>query len=289
MNTTKIVITFLFLWITTQSSIVIENTLAYVLILSLGVLHGSNDLKLLKIFYKNKNKNNFNRIFFLYVLTMFVTFSFFLIIPNVGLLFFIILSSYHFGEQHLINKIVTQHTVRYAVFTFYGLLIFSMIFYIHADEVLVIMRDVTDIYFSKTFFKYSLVTFAALLAFCLMVVRKSKKNSFFVFEEIAYLLLFFIVFKISTLLWSFAIYFVIWHSLPSLKDQINILYGPINKLNIWKYLKSSLPYWIVSILGIFILSEFTKNDLKLFNLLFVALLAAITFPHTIVLGKMHLK
>jgi hypothetical protein len=39
-----------------------------------------------------------------------------------------------------------------------------------------------------------------------------------------YLLLFTILFKSSSLIWGFAIYFVIWH-IPSIIDQIKFLNG----------------------------------------------------------------
>ena len=35
------------MWVTTQFGIDIENLLAYIFVLSLGILHGSNDLKLI--------------------------------------------------------------------------------------------------------------------------------------------------------------------------------------------------------------------------------------------------
>ena len=46
----------------------------------------------------------------------------------VSILFFIILSSYHFGEQHLENKVSGTKFVNTIVYFTYGLLIFSLIF-----------------------------------------------------------------------------------------------------------------------------------------------------------------
>ena len=41
---------------------------------------------------------------------------------------------------------------------------------------------------------------------------------------------------------AFAFYFVVWHSLPSLKEQLIYLYGNLNFNSILKYLKSSIIY-----------------------------------------------
>ena len=57
LNTVKLLLTFFFLWITTQFGIDIENLLAYIFVLSLGVLHGSNDLKLIGNFSGEKKYN----------------------------------------------------------------------------------------------------------------------------------------------------------------------------------------------------------------------------------------
>jgi len=46
-------------------------------------------------------------------------------------------------------------------------------------------------------------------------------------------------------------------------------------------------YWGLSVIGICMLSYYTADNTALFNLLFVALLASITFPHAFVIFKMQ--
>lgn len=285
-KTIKILLTFFLLWITTQTNIAIENILAYILILSLGVLHGSNDLKLIRKFYKVKNLS-FSKILALYILIFLTTFFMFLLLPGIGLVFFIIMSSYHFGEQHLASKHLKNKKLAFPVYILYGLIIFLMLFYVHSDEVIKILRDISVVNLEKFYFRNSLIFVLVLLFTYMIFVFYSIFNIKVLAEELLYLLLFYILFENSTLLWSFAIYFVVWHSLPSLKDQIYLLYGVFNRKNTLKYLKSSFLYWLISIIGVYLIMYFTKNDIKLFNLLFVALLAAITLPHTLILVRMH--
>jgi hypothetical protein len=66
-----------------------------------------------------------------------------------------------------------------------------------------------------------------------------------------------------------------------------MLHGDISKVSMLKYLKSSFIYWMISVLGVCGLLLYTINDENLFNLLFFAILAAVTFPHVIVIGRMH--
>ncbi len=286
MKSVKIVFTFFLLWITTQFDLEVENFLAYFFILSLGVLHGSNDLKLVRSINGVKAVTS-ARILFLYIGIVIIIFVVFLLVPKIGLALFIFISSYHFGEQHLYEKSFVRNKGKNIVFTLYGLLIFFMIFYTNYEDVSVIVQDIANIVVAQAFYKYVLIFLFILLSITIVVFRNAQLSLQRGFEELIYLILFYILFINSTLLWSFAIYFIVWHSVPSLKDQLLRLYGKISFRNVLKYLKESFLYWVVSIVGIFILTIFTKEDERLFNLLFVALFAAITFPHVLILGKMH--
>ena len=55
--------------------------------------------------------------------------------------------------------------------------------------------------------------------------------------------------------------------------------------NLIIYFRSAFVYWIVSLTGIALLYYIFK-DQKMFNALFFSFLAAITFPHVIVILKM---
>ncbi len=286
LKTVKLLLTFFFLWVTTQFGIDIENLLAYIFVLSLGILHGSNDLKLIGNFSGEK-KYTFRTKISIYIFVVLFSFCFFLIFPSIGLLLFILFSGYHFGEQHLAEKIKSKHWSKYFLYLTYGLLVFFLVFHTHSSEVIDIIYDITNFKLNAVFFSYFLfITFGSLIIFYL--VYSDNKNSLIqLIEEVAYVFLFYVLFTNSTLLWSFAIYFIVWHALPSLNDQIITIYGKISLANVVKYLKVSFLYWGFSVIGICMLSYFTADNTSLFNLLFVALLASITFPHAFVIFKMQ--
>ena len=87
----------------------------------------------------------------------------------------------------------------------------------------------------------------------------------------------------AALLWAFAIYFIVWHSIPSLIDQTKALYGESSKMNFINYIKSSIIYWLISIVGVIILYVLTIYFQINFITIFFAFLAAITVPHVIVM------
>ena len=76
-------------------------------------------------------------------------------------------------------------------------------------------------------------------------------------------------------------------SQPKLNERaqgwLNFLYQKDNTRKM-KYLLSSLPYWIMSILGLFGFYFYFHTKSETFLPLFFSFLAAITFPHTIVMG-----
>ena len=286
LKTVKLLLTFFFLWVTTQFGIDIENLLAYIFVLSLGILHGSNDLKLIGNF-SGEIRYTFRTKLSIYIFVVLFSFCSFLIFPTIGFLLFILFSGYHFGEQHLAEKIKSNHWSKYFLFLIYGLLVFFLIFQTHSDEVILIINDITNITLSTTFFSYFLIMPLISLLIFYLVYSNNKNSLIQLFEEVAYVFLFYILFTNSTLLWSFAIYFIVWHALPSINDQIINIYGQTNLTNVIKYLRVSILYWGLSVIGICMLSYYTADNTALFNLLFVALLASITFPHAFVIFKMQ--
>jgi Brp/Blh family beta-carotene 15,15'-monooxygenase len=124
------------------------------------------------------------------------------------------------------------------------------------------------------------------LGLYLYFIYQANKESIFI--ELFYLLVFAILFKVSSLIWGFALYFIFWHSIPSILDQMLFLYGHTSGNAFKRYFKSAAVYWFVSLVGITVI-YFIFRDLKLFDALFFSFLASITFPHVLVIEKMFRK
>ena len=243
-------------------------------------MHGANDLLLIKEVSENYN---FKLQFLYYVIMVGGFFLFFYNIPILALITFVLLSSYHFGEHQwtLFDKIENYFIKTF--YFFYGLTIFSLLFYFNITEVSEIIFDITTIQLSKNFFFYLLVS-SSLMSFINSLLLFSKiKNQ--LITQIILLALLIITFKTCGLIWSFAIYFVFWHSLPSIKEQTIFIYGKAEKESIKNYFKKAFLYWLLSIIVLIITYYlFKANQDKLISIFF-SFLAAITFPHTFVVSK----
>ena len=281
-NAVLIVSSFFALWLSAQISPVIESNIAYIMILTVGILHGSNDIMLINHTLKSNSNISSLTIFVIYVLMVSLVAVFFYFLPFLALSLFVIFSSYHFGEQHFISKSNAKNYLISFYYTSYGMLIFSMIFFSSPDEVIVIVNEITNVFITHEFLKILLYT-SMITTIILSFFMYQKKFIYFnFFEEIILVALLFVIFSIASLIAGFAIYFIIWHSIPSLRDQIIELHSEFNKKNLLLYLKNSALYWLISIISLFVL-YYIVNDDKLFISLFFSFLSAITFPHVLVM------
>ena len=162
-----------------------------------------------------------------------------------------------------------------------------LLFSFNKQAVIQIVNKITNIIVTEHEISVALlITIGVFLVNSILLMKTStcfKKNAI---EQLFYLLLLCIIFKVSGLIWGFTIYFIFWHSIPSLYDQIKFLYGNYSFSNFKKYFISAFIYWITSLLGISVLFLISK-DWVIFDALFFSFLAAITFPHAIVIVKMY--
>ncbi|MGD1945731.1 MAG: Brp/Blh family beta-carotene 15,15'-dioxygenase [Croceivirga sp.] len=268
----------------TQISPQVQDYLAYGLILTFGVLHGANDITLISSL---SNKNPTRKLLGMYLGAMGLVTFFFLISRGFALVFFILISAYHFGEQHLGSRMEYPSRYRHALFLCYGLVILFLIFNLKLNETIAIISDASGWVFANEVFQSILiVALVGLLIIAFKMVRE-KELRINVIKELFYLMVLAIVFANSSLVWGFAIYFILWHSIPSLYDQIGVLYGKATKYTFIAYLKSSYIYWLISILGLLVLYGLLKDRVDFFITVVLYVLAAITFPHVMVMSKLE--
>tara|TARA_R110002050_G_scaffold72216_6_gene155473 strand:- start:3475 stop:4275 length:801 start_codon:yes stop_codon:yes gene_type:complete len=262
--------------------------MAYLVILSFGILHGANDLTLLqRPEIKKKSTRNYLKILFFYLSFVLSSVFVFYLVPSLALIVFVLFSGYHFGEQHLISKTILASFKTNVLFVAYGTFILFLLFNSNNLATAKIIKTIIGYYIPIYVFEFGLLISGIItIIFSLILVLKNelKINPI---EEIFFMGIFFVVFKTASLLWGFAIYFVLWHSIPSLYDQIRYLHGQVNKGSLRSFVLTSLPYWLISVAGLlFLLFLFRDNSEKSLAFFF-SFLAAITFPHVLVIKRLN--
>lgn len=282
-----IVASFFGLWMDSYFSTKLQIISGFLFIFTFGILHGANDLLLIKNITSKKQSNSFPKILGYYLLVVLLGILLFYTIPEVALLLFVIVSAYHFGEQQWQNL---QHDFPKwisALFQFsYGFFILLLLFTFHSDEVQNIILKITKVSIPSPYISQLLqlsgTTFVGLSIYFYCKLKKIREK---LLLEFFYLVLFTIIFKSSSLIWGFAIYFIVWHSIPSIIDQIKFLNGSYSLKYFITYCRAARIYWLISIIGMTLLYIIFKEE-HLFNALFFSFLAAITFPHSLVITRM---
>ena len=267
--------------------VIYQDILGFILILSIGVIHGANDLLIIKKYTRKSSLKSQISYFLYYLGLVFLGFVFFYLFPSIALLSFVLVSIYHFGEQHWEVNTSNADFVnikRIYPIILHGLIFFVIVFMNNIDIVNDVLQSFNTISLNYTYLRI-ILTVLFLIYMYLLFSSKSIRG-YFVDEFIFFILLFLLTLN-SSLIFGFSIYFIFFHSVLSIKDQVKYIYGDDNSEYIKKYLISALPYFILAILfliGFYLFFDFESLDILPIMFTF---LAAITFPHVIVIEKMY--
>ena len=283
----SIILSFAGLWITSLFSGDFEIILGFMLILSFGILHGSNDIILIHSIAKSRASITFIRVLLTYILTIGIAVIVFYFFPLIALILFIIFSAFHFGQQHWeYHELSLKNSSKNLIYFSYGMLVLQLLFVFNINDVIIIVENISNVTLEEHLIHYSFLASVILFLCCgVMIYLKLKEFKTKLIKEIFLLLVFIVIFKVSTLIWGFTIYFIFWHSIPSLIEQVRFIYGEFDQKTFLSYCKNALPYWIISVIGISVMYFIFKNE-TLFLALFFSFIAAVTFPHTLVMNKM---
>lgn len=282
LNDIRVYVTFFCVIINFITTSLAIDYLAIFGVLTLGILHGANDLKLLQnMRFMRTNSQRF----LVYVSTVFLFSLILYHFPLIALFLFVLFSCYHFGEQQWAHRFQSRTTSPQFFYFVFGAFLFSMLFWTHLEQTQFIIKELSGLSISASYFQSMTYIFTGLCLLYLLFQFSAAKT--LVVDVVLQSVLLLVLFWTTNLIVSFGTYFIIWHSWPSLQDQTQTLY---NKPNAYlSYIKDAFPYWMISILGLslfFIYNEqIGLNPLALF----FAFLAAITFPHVLVIFGLNQK
>lgn len=282
------VATFFGLWLSVYLPLELELLLSFLLIGTFGILHGANDIGVLTTYFQKRGakiaKAGMTLLYIVMIATICIVFYFF---PTIALVLFILFSSYHFGEQHWNASLTGDLKGKPLFYILYGGLILFMLFYAHRVQVVQIVSDITgqDVptwVIGQLFLGVGIATSLYFLYFAF-----AGLNRYTILLELFLLGVFYVVFNTASLLLAFCIYFVIWHSIPSLLDQMKFLYGDVSWKSFYRYFKSSFVYWLASLVGTFVLYLLLRNAEEFMVPGLICFLASITVPHVLVMTKIE--
>ena len=283
----RIAIFTIFLLLSYLLSANYQDMIGFALVLSVGLIHGANDLLIIK--KNSKFSSNYSQFwpFFTYVGLVFIGFTFFYLFPSFALIAFIIVSVYHFGEQHLEAIPITKslkNNYRFISIVSHGIILFTIIFMNNINTVNNVFLSFKINFLNSNTLNIILIT-TAIVYISTLVINKYLTS--FIFSEILFFVLFYFLSLTSTLILCFSVYFIFFHSILSIKDQVKYIYGNNDSSSLKRYLLNSMPYFILALIFLILFYNYAEIDNSDLLPIIFTFLAAITFPHVIVIEKMY--
>ena len=265
----------------------ISPLICLLLILTIGVSHGSLDHVKGKKLFNILNISKISIFYFSYILIAILVIIIWIIIPFISLMCFLLVASYHFGKedtQFLMNE---NSYFNQLLFFLKGLLIIAAPMFFHFDETIIIFKLLlvdNEIFYSTLEFieVNKIVPIAIILSslsgICLLL-RKFEIKKFIIFLDYFSIL---ILNYYLTPLVAFTIYFCFLHSI---RHSITLIYE-IDKNDFKNGLKifgqKALPLTVLTaifcLIGLYLLNNNYDFNSSILKIIFIGL-ASLTFPH----------
>ena len=257
------------------------------LILSIGVSHGSLDNEKGRKLFQILGIDNFFIFYLSYILISLIVIIFWVIIPSISLVIFLIVASYHFGKEDTQFLIIKNSYLNQLFFFLKGSLIILTPMYFHFDETISIFKlllidnesfyKLLDSIETNKILLYGIIL--STLSSIILFVKNFELKKFVIFLD--YFSILIINYYFSPLV-AFTIYFCFLHSVRhsiSLMSELD-KNDLINGLKI--FTKKALPLTILAatfcFIGLYILNNSYNFDSSILKIIFIGL-ASLTFPH----------
>ena len=265
----------------------ISPLICLLLILSIGISHGSLDNlkgeKLFKIF----GINNLLIFYISYILIAILVIVSWIIMPSISLIIFLIVASYHFGKEDTQFLVVENSYLNQLLFFIKGTLIILAPIYFHFDETVNIFKlllvDNENFYKFLNFLETNRILLFGIILSTLANIILFTKN--FEIKKFAIFLDYFSIlilnYYFSPLL-AFTMYFCFLHSIRHIITLILELEKNDLNLGFKMFVKKALPLTILTVCLSLIVLYFINNtytfDSSVLKIIFIGL-ASLTFPH----------
>lgn len=272
---------------------------ALVLIVLIGIPHGANDhLLFFNLINKRVDeKNEKSTLFFSsYIGLILLYVCCWYLFPTFSLGLFILISIYHFGQSNVyISPIESKFVKLISIFLSGSFVLLTPIF-AHIETALPVIQTLTKnpdffVLSDKLGNKLAISTGILMIIHWVILMVSKHINLKDGLIEILNVFLLFGLFYYSPLWIGFAIYFTLWHAIPSIEDQINFFKTTRENYNLGKYIREIFPFSLFALLGLFLAFQFSGDYISVnqgLALLF-SFIAVITLPHMIMMDLLYLR
>ena len=270
-----------------NNNLTISPLICFLLILSIGVSHGSLDNMKGKKLFEIFKINNFLIFYLLYVSLAILIIFFWVILPSISLILFLIVASYHFGKEDTSFLINNESFYDPLLFFLKGSLIVLAPMYFHFDETINIFKFL--LIENEAFYNFldfvetsKILLFGIILSTLsniLLFMKNFELKKFTIFLD--YFSIIIINYYFSPLI-AFTFYFCFLHSIRHSITLIFELNREDLSVGIKIFLKKALPLTILTaifcLISLYFLNNTYSFDSSILKIIFIGL-ASLTFPH----------
>jgi len=251
------------------------------LILILGISHGALDnikgKKLLKLF---GYKSSFS-FYFTYLLISFLIIIFWLVFPNIILLLFLIVASYHFGKEDTVFSFKRKYWIPESLFFFKGSAIIIAPLLFQKDKTNEIFQTLHVNVFESQIFTDQFLIILLCLSFLSSLYISNKKNTDLKGLMVMDFFSLIILNLFLTPILAFTLYFCFLHSI---RHSITLIFelDKSFKSGLKKFVNKAIPLTFITgvifLIAVHLLNNFFMLHEAIYKVIFIGL-AALTFPH----------
>lgn len=294
--TTASLLSAIFIGLGLLSPSINESISIWILLISVfivGIPHGAIDhIIASELFRNNKGFRGHLMFYSSYLLIMAILGLLWFLSPPAGMVVFLLISIYHFGQADMEEYISDENPpVSWNILR--GIFVIGLILFSNTGKTFPVISDATGIPITEfqSILSYSNTVIATLLIVYLMaslysLYQGSIRNPLIFFADAILLTS---LFLITGPFIGFAIYFAVWHSSGHIHEMIRFFNSRNKNFGLREFILKSLPFTIISLLGLtglYYIQELTGSGQRFITLMFI-LISVLTLPHMVVVNKMY--
>jgi beta-carotene 15,15'-dioxygenase len=231
-----------------------------------------------------------------YLLVMLLVGALWLFYPNAGMVLFLLISVYHFGQADAAALLKTDARFSALFAWSRGLMIITVVIFTDPEVCLPIIEAATGMnpdWFSVLYSYSNLIMISAVAQYLAVggVVMMSRSSGVTSIRFLGDSLLLATLLVLAHPLIGFALYFALWHSVGHVQEMIDFFRDNGRRVTIWKFYRLALPFTVVSLAGLsalFFIQRTYSIGNEMISLLFI-LISVLTLPHMLVADRMFAR
>tara|TARA_X000001036_G_scaffold402026_1_gene407528 strand:- start:253 stop:1158 length:906 start_codon:yes stop_codon:yes gene_type:complete len=251
------------------------------LILIIGISHGALDNVKGEKLFKLLGYNSKYLFYLSYIIISLLIIFLWLILPNLILLIFLIVASYHFGKEDTVFKVKKRVLSNEILFFLKGSSIIISPLLFQRDSTNEIFATLNFYVFESPFFNdFTLIIFLVLGFFSNIYLTIDKSINFKNIMILDYFSIIILNIFLTPIL-AFTLYFCFLHSVRHSFSLINEIDRSF-KIGLKKFIMKAIPLTLITSLiflsSIYFLNNLYEIDEAIYKVIFIGL-ASLTFPH----------